>query len=273
MKILLVNNKRIESTMRMAEKAAAHLRSGGIEVLIDSSSADITSEEFDSIIVLGGDGTLIRSARQYVHKNVPVLGVNMGTLGFLSNIQADELEKYLDRFIRHDYSIEERMMLEAGIYQNGILLNRIYSLNEVSIKSKSSRVITVDVKINGQKHGIYRGDGIIIATPSGSTAYSLSCGGPVCDPALELFIMTPITSYLLNKRPLVIAAEKEIEVIPLDCEETLISIDGQVKIDFKESFVIRIKKADYKLKLINMQPRYFFETMMKRLRRSDEELC
>jgi len=272
-KILLVNNKRIESTIRMAEKVSAYMRSVGIEALIDSSSADITSEEVDSIIVLGGDGTMIRCARQYVHKNVPVLGVNMGTVGFLSNIQADELGQYLDRFIRHDYSIEERMMLEVNLYQNGTLLNRIDSLNELSIKSKSSRVITIDVKIGGRKHGIYRGDGLIIATPSGSTAYSLSCGGPVSDPVLEVIIMTPITSYFLNKRPLVIAAEKEIEVIPLDCEETLISIDGQVKIDFKDNFVIRIKKADYNLKLINMQPRYFFETMMKRLRRSDEDLC
>lgn len=271
MKILLVNNKLLESTLLMGERVAARLRTAGIEVLIDSCQADITSEEFDSIIVLGGDGTMIRAARQYVENNVPILGVNMGTVGFLSNIKVDELDQCLDRFIHNDYAIEERMMLEIDIYQDKKLLNRIYSLNEVSIKSKSSRVITVDIKIAGREHGIYRGDGIIVASPSGSTAYSLSCGGPITDPALEVFIMTPITSYLLNKRPMIIAAEKEIDLIPLHCEEALISIDGQVKIDGEENYVIRVKRAEHKLKLVNMRPRYFFQTIMKRLRRNGED--
>lgn len=272
MKILLVNNRLLESTLIMGERVAGILRAAGIEVIVDSRPEDMTGAEFDSIIVLGGDGTMIRAARQYVERNVPILGVNMGTVGFLSNIKANELVKYLDRFIKHDYDIEERMMLEVGIYQYGKLINKIYSLNEVSIKSKDFRVITVDVKIEGREHGVYRGDGIIVATPSGSTAYSLSCGGPISDPALEVFIMTPITSYLLNKRPIIIAAEKEIELVPRHYEEALISVDGQVRIDGEENYVIKVKKAEHKLKLANLQPRYFFQTIMKRLRRSEEDI-
>lgn len=271
MKILLVNNKILASTLLMGDKIAARLRAAGIEVLIDSSHADITDETFDAIIVLGGDGTMIRAARQYVERDVPMLGVNMGTVGFLSNIRAEELEQCLDRFIQSDYSIEERMMLEVEIYQGENLIDRIYSLNEISLKSNSSRVINVDVKIAGREHAVYRGDGIIVATPSGSTAYSLSCGGPITDPALDVFIMTPITSYLLNKRPMIIGAEKEIDLIPLHGEEALISIDGQVKIDGKENYVIRINKAETKLKLVNMKPRHFFQTIMKRLRRNGED--
>jgi NAD+ kinase len=255
----------------MGAKIAARLRSSGIDVLIDSSHADITSENFDAIIVLGGDGTMLRAARQYVERDVPMLGVNMGTVGFLSNIRADELEQCLDRFIQSEYDIERRMMLEVEIYQGENLVKRIYSLNEVSLKSNSSRVITVDVKIAGLEHGVYRGDGIIVATPSGSTAYSLSCGGPITDPALDVFIMTPITSYLLDKRPMIISADKEIVLQPLHGEEALISIDGQVKVDGKENYVIRIIKVETKLKLINMKPRYFFQTIMKRLRRNGED--
>lgn len=272
MKILLVNNKLLESTLIMGEKVAAYLRSAGIEVLIDSSGTDVTSENVDSIIVLGGDGTMIRAARQYAQNQVPVLGVNMGTVGFLSNIRADELEHYLDRFIQHEYSLEDRMMLEVGVYQGENLIHKIYSLNEVSIRSKSARVLTIDVKIAGRGHGIYRGDGIIVATPSGSTAYSLSCGGPIADPALEVFLMTPITSYHLNKRPLVIAADKEIELIPLHCAEALITIDGQVKIDGQEDYKIKVNRAEYKLKLVNMRPRHFFQTIMSRLGRSGENV-
>lgn len=272
MRVLLVNNKRISQTIEMAREVSAYLRAAGIEVLIDSSKEDITSEDFDAIIVLGGDGTFIRSTRQYVHKNVPILGVNMGTVGFLSNIQADELGHYLGRFISQNYDIEERMVLEAILLANGTPIKTIYSLNEVCIKSKSSRIISLDVRIDDRKHGIYRGDGLIIASPLGSTAYSLSCGGPVTDPDLEVFVMTPIGAFSLNKRPMVISANKEIEVIPLECAETVVYVDGQVTMDFKNNCALRIKKADYKLKLVNMEPRYFFETIMKRLRRSDEDL-
>ncbi|MEA4923933.1 MAG: NAD(+)/NADH kinase [Syntrophomonadaceae bacterium] len=271
MKILLVNNKILKSTLLMGDKVAAKLGEAGIEVLIDSSPADITSESFDAIMVLGGDGTMIRAARQYLERNVPVLGVNMGTVGFLSSIGVEELDQYLDRFIQGDYDLEERMMLEVRIYQGKNLVDKVYSLNEVSLKSNSARVINIDVRIGGREHALYRGDGMVVATPSGSTAYSLSCGGPITDPALDVFIMTPITSYLLNKRPMIIAADKEIELIPVRAAEALISIDGQVKIEGKENSVIKINKAQPKLKLVNMRPRHFFQTIMKRLQRNGED--
>jgi len=267
--ILLVNNNCIKSTLAMAEKLSHRLKTLGVEVIIDSGIADVCTEKIDSIIVLGGDGTMIRAARQYVETDVPVLGVNMGTVGFLSNIKADELESCLENFIRHDYSINERMMLDVSIYRNGTLINQIYSLNELSIKSKTSRMISMDIKIAGRDHGVYRGDGIIIATPAGSTAYSLSSGGPIADPDLEVFIVTPINSYLLNKRPMVIDAEKEISLFPLRCEETLISIDGQVKFDWDENYVIKVKKAGHKLKMANLKQRFFFQTIIQRLQRND----
>ena len=215
---------------------------------------------------------MIRAARQYAEQDVPVLGVNMGTVGFLSNIKADELESCLDSFVRHDYSIEERMMLDVGIYRDETLVERVHSLNELSIKSKTSRMISMDIHIDGREHGVYRGDGIIIATPTGSTAYSLSSGGPITDPDLEVFIMTPITSYILDKRPMVIAAQKEISLYPLCCKEAEISIDGQVKIAWEQNCIIKVKKAEHKLKMVNLKPRFFFQTITKRLQRNDGNL-
>ena len=270
MKILLVNNKRIKNTLLMAEKISGQLKAQGIEVFIDSSAIEVCHEAFNAIIVLGGDGTMIRAARQYLEHNVPVLGVKMGTVGFLSNINADELEAYLDRFVRSDYGIEERMMLEVRIFRGEDLIQSVFSLNEISIKSKSSRMISMDINIDGKEHALYRGDGIIIATPTGSTAYSLSSGGPITDPELEVFVMTPITSYLLSKRPMVINAHKDIKLFPVRCEEAVISIDGQVKIDWDENFTIEVKMAKHKLKMVRLKEQHFFQAIEKRLQRHQQ---
>ncbi|MDD4801700.1 MAG: NAD(+)/NADH kinase [Syntrophomonas sp.] len=271
MKILLVNNPRIESTVVMAARLSAQLADRGIEVLIDSmQKVEVRQGEIDSIIVLGGDGTLIRTVRQYAEQSVPILGVNMGTVGFLSNIKADELDSCLERLLNHDYDTEERMILEVCIYRDEMLQERFFGLNELSIKSRTARMLSMDIHIAGREHGIYRGDGIIIATPTGSTAYSLSCGGPITDPDLEVLLLTPIACYSLSKRPMVINADKEISFYPLRCEEAEITIDGQVNMIWRNDFHIKVKKAQHKLKLINLKPAYFFQTITKRLQLNDD---
>lgn len=270
MKIILVNNKRNKSTLAMAAKVAARFEAEGINVHIDSENpVDTSGEPVDSIIVLGGDGTMIRASRQYGELGVPMLGVNMGTVGFLSDIRADELESSLDSIIHHDYSIEERMLLNVGIYRDDALVEEVYSLNELSIKSNTSRMISMDIHIEGREYGVYRGDGIIIATPTGSTAYSLSSGGPITDPVLEVFVMTPIAPYFLSKRPMIISAQKEINLYPLHCEGAEISIDGHMNIKWDSNCVIKVKKAKHQLKLINLKPRFFFQTVAKKLQRND----
>jgi len=269
-KIIIVNNIRLTSTLEMGDKVASALHRMGMEVLIDSSSADMTSEPFEAIIVLGGDGTMIRTARQYADRNVPVLGVNMGTVGFLSNIRADEFDRYLQPFVNGDFSLEERMLQEISVFQGSNLTDRLLSLNEVSIKSKAARTISLVVKIEGHPHGVYRGDGVIVATPSGSTGYSLSCGGPIVDPVLDVFVLTPIASYKLNKRPLVVAADKQIEIKPRDGEQYYVAVDGQACMNITEDGSVHIKKADHGLKLAIVKPRFFFETMVERLQRDQD---
>jgi NAD+ kinase len=269
-KILIVNNYQIRGSLLMADTVSALLRARGIGIFIDSQPADYCDDTFNAMIVLGGDGTMLRAARQYADRQVPILGVNMGTVGFLSNIRGDELEIYLDRFINNDYVIDERMMLDIGIYHNDNRLKRFYSINELSIKSKKSRMVSMDVHIDGREHGNYRGDGIIISTPTGSTAYSLSAGGPITDPDLEVYVITPLTSYLLIKRPMVIDAQKEIKIYSQDYDEALIYIDGQVSLDWNEGCFIKIKKAPYKIKLAKMKPQFFFQTIAERLKRNCE---
>lgn len=271
MKIMIVNNMRLASTMEMGNRIASTLRGQGLDILIDSSSADITSELFDAIIVLGGDGTMIRTARQYADRLVPVLGVNMGTVGFLSNIRADEFEQYWQPFVNGDFSLEERMLQEISVYQGSGLTDRVLSLNEVSIKSNTARIISLEVTIEGRPHGMYRGDGLIVATPSGSTGYSLSCGGPIIDPVLDVFVLTPISSYQLSKRSLVVAADKQIEIRPRDGEQYYVAVDGQACMNITEHGTVHIKKADQGLKLAVVKPRFFFETMVERLQRDQDE--
>ncbi len=270
MKILVVNNNLISQSLPMADNIAGKLRTMNVEVEIyDVSSLPDQAEKVNIIIVLGGDGTLIRAARKYADRNIPILGVNMGTVGFLSNIEADEIETSLDKLVSQEYSLDERMLLEIDIYQDDKLLETHYSLNELALKSANARMLNLGIEISGQIHSVFRGDGIIIATPTGSTAYSLSAGGPVTDPDLEVFLLTPIAAYHLYRRPLVIDGAKDITVYPQTANPVTIFIDGQVKTELDENYMIRIKKAQPKVKLLRLKETTFFYTLNHKLWRNE----
>lgn len=271
-KILVVNNKLITRSLPMADLIAAKLRAMDIQVGIeDVSFLSPPNDALDIIIVLGGDGTLIRAARQYADRDVPILGVNMGTVGFLSSIEADEIEDSLERLVRQEYTLDERMLLEIDIYENDQLLATHYSLNELTLKSANASMLNLGINIAGQAHSIFRGDGIIIATPTGSTAYSLSAGGPVTDPDLEVFLLTPIAAYHLYRRPLVIDAAKSISVYPQTANPVEIIVDGQVKSELDENYIINIKKAQPKVKLLQLKETTFFHTINHKLWRNEGE--
>lgn len=272
MKILLVNNSGILETLSMADEIKLQLEKQGIEVAVENATQRISDGSgIESIIVLGGDGTFIRAARRHLDMNVPMLGVNMGTVGFLSNIEAHEWKDYLAKFLAQDYHIDERMMIELLVDRKGDSWQRYYCLNELAIKSRDGHIVNLDIRIAGQGYGTYRGDGIIIATPTGSTAYSLSCGGPITDPDLEVFIITPIASYLLAQRPLVIDADKELCLEAIGTSDAYISMDGQLKVDIKPGERIYVRKAAHKLKMVNLKPCDFFATVDNRLKRNKDK--
>ncbi len=269
MKVLLVNNRYKESTEIMARDIASSLTKRKIEVEIDDGSTKDKFNNMDLVVVLGGDGTILRAARQYAHKGVPILGVNMGTVGFLSNIEVIEFYQYLERIIHGDYVLDQRMMLEVIIYSNNQAIEKFYCLNEVVVKSKAQRMVSINVDIGGERLSHYKGDGLLVATPTGSTAYSLSCGGPIADPDLEAFIVTPIASHIITKRPLVISPDKNIILSDLTPGEALIFIDGQIKLDMEENFKINIKKAYHKLALVDLKNKPFFSGADARLRKNE----
>lgn len=270
MKVLLVNNRFKESTEMMAREIADLLGRRDIQVEVDNGYVpECFSKNLDLIVVLGGDGTILRAARQYAHQGTPILGINMGTVGFLSNIEVNEFYQYLDRIIQGDYILDERMMLEVTVYDDKKISEKFFCLNEVVIKSKTQRMISFDLAIGGERSNYYRGDGVIISTPTGSTAYSLSCGGPIADPELEAFIVTPIASHIITKKPLVVAPCKNISISNLTSNEALICMDGQVKLNVESEFKINIKKAGHKLALVDLKNKPFFSTVDSRLKRNE----
>lgn len=264
MKVLLVNNRYKEHTARMANKLARKLEELNAEVEMED---DKISGDPELVIVLGGDGTILRVARQYAHKKLPVLGVNMGTVGFLSNIEVDELDSCLDRLLSGDYAMDQRMMIKVDIYEDNELAESIYGLNELVIRAITPRMVSFNLVIDGENSGTYRGDGLIIASPTGSTAYSLSAGGPICDPQLDAFIITPIAPYFISKRPMVLSSQRVLELTPVECESATICIDGQIQRDFQAHTSVTIKKAETKLNLVDMKGLCFFNNIENRLRR------
>ncbi len=271
MKTLLVNNKKYrESTNYMTTEISAKLQSRGIEVLVDDGTQKILDRDISNIIVLGGDGTMLRAARTYGPGDLPILGINMGRVGFLSNIEINEVDDYLDRFLQGDYTIDTMMMLEVNVYENDVVINTSYCLNEIIIKSRIPRMVTLNYRINGQPCVPYKGDGLIFATPAGSTAYSLSAGGPIVDPELEAILITPVAPYTFfafGQKPAVIAGTKIITVNPPYGKDIIISMDGQVIMDFMNNYSIEIKKASQGLRLVNLKKVPFFATINKRLKR------
>lgn len=267
MKILLVNNRFKENTEIMAQNVAQKLTRKGCQVEIDNGEALAEFKDIDIIMVLGGDGTILRAARQYARFNVPLLGVNMGTVGFLSHIKVEEIETCLERFSKGDYIIDERMMLKASVYRNGALYGEFLALNEIVIRTRVPRLLPLALYIEKEKIADYKGDGIIVATPTGTTAYSLSAGGPILEPEMEALVITPLASYILARRPLVVKGNRVLYLKNSGTGEEILCADGQVNVDLLPGDEIFFKKAEYKLKLLNIKKPSFFHHFDERLGR------
>lgn len=269
-KVLLLCNRYKEHTVNMAQRIGKKLDALHVQVEMDDGWQKPSDNAVDMIIVLGGDGTMLRAAREYGQSGLPLLGVNMGTLGFLSNIETHQLEDSLEMLIRGDYNLKERMMLEVSIMKKDIPVNRFYGLNEVLFRTLAPRMVELRLTVDDLPLGLYQGDGLIIATPTGSTAYALSAGGPVVDPDLEAFVITPIASNIIHRRPVVAAAAKTLRIFPLSSPEAVICVDGQIKVDYQKDVVVEIRKAPQPLRLVDLTGTPFFANLEKRLTYSED---
>jgi NAD+ kinase len=221
----------------------------------------------DIIIVFGGDGTLLSIARLVGNLGVPILGVNLGGLGFITELSRSEVRKNIKMLFSEKCCLEERIMLLADVYRGKKRVVQHNALNDVVLnKSALSRMFELDMSINNQHVSTFRADGLIVSTPTGSTAHSLSAGGPILYPTLESFLITPICPHTLTSRPIVLPDVYTLEVCIKSGEDIYLTLDGQVGFPLKIKDKVRIKKADYKTKFLVLHDRDYFKILRTKLK-------
>ncbi|QKE29567.1 inorganic polyphosphate/ATP-NAD kinase [Arcobacter acticola] len=243
-----------------------------IEILLEDNSANMISlkgiplndlcRKVDFLISVGGDGTLLSVVRKSFKYDKPVLGINLGTLGFLTDISMEQLPSFIKDLKNNIYKIDNRMMVEGSVN-----LNKFVAFNDIVISRKSiSSMIKISAKIDGKHFNSYDGDGVIVSTPTGSTAYNLSVGGPIVYPLTEAFIVTPVAPHSLTQRPLVMPADFEIEFKIIDNQGAVVIVDGQDIYEVEQNQSIKIKIASKKAKMIHRVQRNYFEVLNEKLR-------
>ncbi len=248
----------------------------GIEPFLEQGLHDVAgkgarleeSSHLDALVTLGGDGTLLRGARFLDGRDIPILGVNLGRLGFLTSCQSEDFDAALRNLASGDYVAQPRMALSArAIDQAGEARKQWRALNDFVLhKGGFARVVRLNVFVDDESIGNYAADGVVISTPTGSTAYSLSAGGPVVVPTLESIIITPISPHTLAIRSLVIPADAEVTVEVSDSPtELLVTVDGQVGTSFVRGEKLKVRKADNPVRIVRFPGATFFERMRVKL--------
>jgi NAD+ kinase len=257
------------------------LREHHKEVALDRKTASLIGESgtfqkpqiaarADLMLVLGGDGTMLNAARLVEERPIPILGINMGGLGFLTEVSVDQLYPSLERIFAGDYHTEERLMLRARIDRHGEHVAQSTVLNDVVVSKGTARMIEIQISIDGQFVTRLRGDGLIISTPTGSTAYSLSAGGPIIHPSVQAFILTPICPHTLTHRPLVTSSTVGLEVaLTGEDEGAMATFDGQVGVAMTQGDTILIHASDHLTRLVRFPDRTYYDVLRRKLKWGD----
>ena len=251
---LIIANKQKDINLEITEQIKHHItRMGAVCNVYDQHNRNVTSidipEGTQCILVIGGDGTILAAARMLVGNTIPLLGINLGTLGFLADVNLADLSKTLDLLLKDQYQVENRIMLTAEVYKQGEKAATYIALNDFNInRCGASRVIGLKVGINGSTIDCYRADGVIVCTPTGSTGYNLSAGGPIINPTCKNFVITPICPHSLTARSIVLAKEDvvtvEVEQIRSNIkEEAIISFDGREGLSIVPGDQVKIYKS------------------------------
>lgn len=251
---LIIANKQKDINLEITEQIKHHItRMGAVCNVYDQYNRNVTSidipEGTQCILVIGGDGTILAAARMLVGNTIPLLGINLGTLGFLADVNLADLSKTLDLLLKDQYQVENRIMLTAEVYKQGEKAATYIALNDFNInRCGASRVIGLKVGINGSIIDCYRADGVIVCTPTGSTGYNLSAGGPIINPTCKNFVITPICPHSLTARSIVLAKEDvvtvEVEQIRSNIkEEAIISFDGREGLSIVPGDQVKIYKS------------------------------
>jgi len=226
-------------------------------------------DQADLVVVLGGDGTLISTARIIGERNIPILAVNLGSLGFITEITLDELYPALEKCLSGNFRISERLMLQAVVERDNRQMASHLVLNDVVInKGALARIVDLKTKVNCFDLTTFKADGLIISTPTGSTGYSLSAGGPIITPSMNCIVITPICPHTLTNRPLVIDDDSLVTIMvkSLDDEDVFLTLDGQVGLELKSGDVIHVSRACHTARLVMSERRDYFEILRTKLK-------
>ena len=263
----------------LAVRTGEWLEQQGLRVTFDSDTASAIGRpagvsrgalppDLDLVVVAGGDGTLLAVARDAAPLGIPILGVNLGSLGFLTELQPDEILEGLRAVLDGAYVVESRQMLRVRPVRDGQIAEEYALLNDaVLAKSALARMIVIDVRVDGDPVARYTSDGLIVATPTGSTAYNLSAGGPILDPRMRAFVIAPICPHSMTYRPLVVPGEVTIEVVlHSDGEAVYLTLDGQIGFPMEGGDSLSIDAHPSPARLVRILSRNFFEVLRRKLR-------
>ncbi len=245
----------------------------------DAGNARFTNEDeidddTDCIIVTGGDGTLIQASRDIRDKNIPLIGINLGYLGYLTEIEKEDIQKDIDMLLDGNYTLESRIMLNGSVYRDDKLVFEDISLNDIVVgRAESLRIVDFKMYVDGEFLNLYSADGVIVSTPTGSTAYNLSAGGPILEPKTNIVAITPICSHTLNNRSVVISADSDVDVVicpgrHLSGNNTVAYFDGNSTFLLKENDVLKIRKSKLTTKFVRIHNKSFIEILHSKMDRA-----
>ena len=280
-RIALVANIELPEIVDSLNRLTCFLEQGGYEVLLESKTAELIGNtslpifnfqdehlQLDLVIVVGGDGSMLSAGRNMSEHNAPLVGVNRGRLGFLTDILPDEMEEQLSRVLAGDYIVSNRFLLEVDLFRNGKKVSSGEALNDVVLHpGKSVRMMEFELYIDGQLVYTQRSDGLIVSTPTGSTAYALSGGGPIMHPNLDAIVLVPMNPHTLSSRPIVVGGNSNIEIRVGSRNELdpMVTCDGQNDLQPEPGDIVRIHKKAKPLQLIHQVEHNFYETCRTKL--------
>lgn len=269
----IVVKERLTGAADVVATLAAWLRERGVEPIDERQlSRDQIPNAVDVVVVLGGDGTLLSMADRIGHagRDIPILGVNFGSLGFLTEVRVNEMYSSLEALLNGTARFDERLMLHAEAVRAGKAVDRRIVLNDVVFtKAALSRMIELSITVDGGAVTAVKADGLIVASPTGSTAYNLAAGGPIVHPAVGALVLTPIAPHTLTQRPIVIPASSTVAVQPnidSDADEIFVTYDGQAGYPLREGDVVRVRRAEQTLRLVKAPARTYFEVLREKLK-------
>ncbi len=265
---------------QIANEVTGWLKSHGYSVTVDSPAhefcpdcalanpEDVLKTRPDFVVVLGGDGTLLAAARNVAEAGIPILGINLGSLGFLTEIKQEEIARALEEVDSGRYEASERAMLHCQVLREGRPVAAYDALNDVVLNQQGvARITEFEVRIDGLFVSNYKADGLIVCTPTGSTAYSLAAGGPILVPDVPAFVVTPVASHALTNRPLVVKDDAVIEIrLMVTREHACLTVDGQQGLPLEEGDIVQCSKSKFVVKLVRLPERTFFQVLRNKLK-------